>query len=167
MVKSLCQINASVSTGQAKCFLQGRWRNPVVAKAAFLFHASSELREWDWVGSPYLWDIPVSCDQPLASLEDQHPLAAPFHLAQSSLGSLELQQPQVAATVLKKLGALSPEMWGEPGLRRLPCWVMVASSFPSRREKSKLGWGSSFLATAACQIGLLLFCLPYWLILRF
>lgn len=84
-------------------------------------------------------DIPVSCDQPLACLGDQHSLAVPFHLAQSSLGSPELQQPQVAATVQKKLGALSPEMWGEPGLRRLPCWVMVASSFPSRREKSKLG----------------------------
>lgn len=54
MVKSLCQINASVSIGRAKCFLQGRWRNPVVAGAMFLFHTPSELREWDWVGSPYL-----------------------------------------------------------------------------------------------------------------
>lgn len=85
------------------------------------------------------FDIPASRDQPLASLGDQHSLAAPFHLAQSRLGSPELQQPQVAATVLKKLGALSPEMWGEPGLRRLPCCVMFASSFPSGREKSKLG----------------------------
>lgn len=151
---------------RAKCFLQGRWRNRLLLVPRFSFPPLVCSENEIDLGLP-TFDIPVSRDQPLASLGDQHSLAAPFHLAQSRLGSPELQQPQVAATVLKKLGALSPEMWGEPGLRRLPCCVMFASSFPSGREKIKLGWASSFLASAACQIGLLLFCLPYWLILRF
>lgn len=112
------------------------------------------------------FDIPVSHDQPLASLGDQHSSSSSI-LHRAGWVHRSCSSPRLQPLYWKKLGALSPEMWGEPGLRRLPCCVMFASSFPSGREKSKLGWGSSFLASAACQIGHLLFCLPFWLILRF
>lgn len=68
-VSALAEQNASSRDGGGTRSLLGLW-------------------EWDWVGSPYLWHPcflwPAPC------LGDQHSAAAPFHLAQSSLGSPEL-----------------------------------------------------------------------------
>jgi hypothetical protein len=41
--------------------------------------------------------------------------------------------------VLRKLGALSPEMWGKRMLRTSPAGLRVASYFLSRNERAS--WG--------------------------
>lgn len=134
MIKSLSQINASVNHWPSR-MLPPRMMEGSQCLPGCCW-GNTSLSYPNEVGLGLLtFDIPVSSHQSLTCLG----FPARFHLAQCSLSAPELQEPRVASTVLKKLGALSPEMWGEQGLRRHPRWVMVASSFPSRREKSRLG----------------------------
>lgn len=141
MVKSLSQINVNGNHWPRKMIPQGTteeayclpgccWGNSSLLYPLDLFiplvTSEDEVE----------LDIPVCCDQPLTCLGDWHFFFSPCTVQFGFTGAAGVPGCIHCA---EKLGALSPEMWGERGLRRLPCWVMDASFFPSRRERSRLG----------------------------
>jgi hypothetical protein len=114
------------------------------------------VKPWNEVERrPLSFGTPVCCAQPLTCLRAWHSLPAPFHFEHCTFPVHRIfRSPRLHPLCWETWSTFSWDVGRREGGGTSPAGLTVASPFPSRKEKSRLGWESSFLATAACQIGL-------------
>lgn len=111
---------------------------------------------WDEVElRPRGFGIPVCCASEPGIL-----CPAPLHLEQGRVrGHRSLRSPGLQPRC-EKLGALSPEMWGERGRRQLPRWVKSCLLLSQQERKEQVGVRKQFFSYC-CMSNRASYCFVY------
>lgn len=165
MAKSLSQIQAMSATGQR---IVSSMDDVVFSALTGLLLGQhlpyiSSVSSWNEVELRSLnFGIPFCCAQPLTCLGVLHSLPAPFHLEQRTVrfGFTGASGAPGCILCAEKLGALTPEMWGERGRRHLPCWVKGCLLLSQQERKEQVGVRKQFFSYC-CMSNRASYCFVY------